>query len=274
MIMIKRALLAIASAVALLLPLAHAEAQQRRWEDWKPDNRTDWELLGSSEIGTRLERDVIQVGRREGRFSSVGFTVRGNDVRIEDLTIVYAGGRTDQLRVREVLKDGSRSRPIDLPGRGSAIERIEIAYRSSGPVRIDFYGEKIRQMARWEQLGCQRVGFLDTKDSIRVGRREGAFRAIKLQVQDSPLRLSRLRVVFGDRDVQTFDVRSAIPPGAETRPIDLDGRRRVIERIDLEYLPSISLKRGAQVCVLAMEGGPGGPGFGGGGDRDWGRDRR
>jgi hypothetical protein len=98
------------------------------------------------------------------------------------------------------------------------------------------------------------VGFLDDKDSIRVGRREGAFRAIKLRVSDSTLRLTRLRVVFGDRDVQTFDVRSAIPAGSETRPLDLDGRRRIIERIDLEYLPSISLKRGSEVCVLALEG--------------------
>lgn len=269
--MFHRSFLAIAAAIACLLPLASAEAQRSR-DDWRPDNRNDWELLGSAEIGTRLERDVIQVGRREGVFSSVGFTVTGSDVRIEDLTIVYAGGASDQLQVREVLKAGTRSRPIDLPGRGKVIERIEITYRAPGPVKIDFYGEKIRQ-AKWEQLGCQRVGFLDTKDSIRVGRREGAFRAIKLQVSDSPLRLSKLRVIFGDRDVQVFDVRAAIPAGAETRALDLDGRRRVIERIDLEYLPTISLKRGAQVCVLAIEGGPGGPGFGGPG-RDGGRDRR
>ena len=266
---------AIATAVAIFVPLASAEAQ-RRWEDWRPDDRTQWESLGSTEIGTRLERDVIEVGRREGRFKSIGFTVKGNDVSIEELRVIYVGGEVDELRVREILKDGTRSRPIDLPGRGQFIQRIEIAYRSAGAVRIEFFGEKRREPT-WVQLGCQRVGFLESKDTIRVGRREGAFRAIKLQVNDSALRLMRMRVVFGDRDVQTFDVRSVIPPGAETRPLDLDGRRRVIERVDLEYLPSISLKRGAQVCVLAMEGGPGfgpgpGPGPGPGWDRN--RDRR
>jgi hypothetical protein len=269
----KRVFLAIAAAIAVFMPIASAEAQRGR-DDWRPDNRDTWELLGSAEIGTRVQTDVIPVGRREGRFTSIGFTVRGSDVRIEDLRIFYAGGPPDQLQVREVLKDGTRSRPIDLPGRGGqAIDRIEVTYRSQGAVKIDFYGERMRPQARWESLGCQRVGFLDTKDSIRVGRREGAFRAIKLQVNDSTLRLSQLRVVFGDRGVQTFDVRSAIPAGAETRPLDLDGRRRVIERVDLEYLPTISLKKGAQVCVLAMEGGPGGFGPGGPGrDRD--RDRR
>lgn len=274
--MSKRAFLAIASAIALLVPLASADAQRGR-DDWRPDNRTEWESLGATEIGTRLERDVIEVGRREGRFQSIGFTVTGGDARIEDLRIVYGGGEAEELRVREILKAGTRSRPIDLKGRGgSFIQRIEITYRAFGPVRIEFFGEKQRGRVaapRWEQLGCHRVGFLETNDVIRVGRREGAFRAIKLQVSEATLRLNKLRIVFGDRSVQTFDVRAAIPAGAETRALDLDGRRRVIERIELEYLPTISLKRGPQVCVLADEGdGRGGPGGGPGPGRD--RDRR
>ncbi|MGE4247643.1 MAG: hypothetical protein AB7E66_16740 [Parvibaculaceae bacterium] len=267
--MTMRTLLAIAAAVVVLLP--HAAEAQRRADDWRPDNRTDWEFLGSAEIGTKLERDVIEVGRREGRFQSIGFTVGGSDVRIESLKVIYGGGEVDDLPVKEFIKAGTRSRPIDLPGRGQFIQRIEILYRSPGPVKIEFFGEKRRE-AQWQPLGCQRVGFLESKDTIRVGRREGAFRAIKLAVADSPLRLNRMRVVFGNGPAQTFDVKSVIPAGAETRAIDLDGTRRVIERIDLEYLPSISLKRGAQVCVLAIEGGPGWRGDRDGRDRD-GRDR-
>ena len=251
-------LFAIAAAMACIVPLTSAEAQRSR-DDWRPDNRSEWELLGSAQIGTRLERDAIEVGRREGRFRTIAFAVSGGDVQIEELKVLYSNGEADQIRVREVLKAGSRSRPIDLPGRGQFIQRIEVAYRSAGPVKIDFYGEKGRSPPppAWVEIGCQSVGFLDSKDSIRVGRREGAFRALKLQVSESKLRLQKLRVVFGDGTTQVFDVRSVIPAGAETRPIDLDGRRRVIDRIDLEYLPSISLKRSSRVCVLAMEGGGG-----------------
>jgi hypothetical protein len=259
--MSKRFLLAIASALAILMPLASAEAQRGR-DDWRPDNRTDWELLGTAQIGTRLERDVIEVGRREGRFQSLGFTVSGGDARIEDLKIIYGGGESEELRVREIFKSGTRSRPIDLGRGGSYIQRIEITYRAFGPVKIEFYGEK-RRAPEWAQLGCQRVGFLETKDVLRVGRREGAFRALKLQVSDGTLRLNRMRVVFSDRSSQVLDVRAAIPKGTETRAIDLDGRRRVIERIELDYLPSLNLKKGPEVCVLALEaGGPGGPGGG------------
>jgi hypothetical protein len=267
-------LFAVAAAIACVVPLASAEAQRGR-DDWRPDNRNEWELLGSAQIGTRLERDVIEVGRREGRFQTIAFTVAGGDVQIEELKILYGSGEADQVRVREVIKAGSRSRPLDIPGRGQFIQRIEVAYRAAGPVKIDFYGEKVRMPppAAWVELGCQRVGFLDSKDTIRVGRREGAFRALKLQVSESKLRLQKLRVVFGDGGTQVLDVRSVIPAGSETKPIDLDGRRRVIDRIDLEYLPSISLKSGSRVCVLALEGGgPGGPGGPGPGGRDGWRD--
>lgn len=254
----RRFLFAIATVVGCFLPLAAADAQRSR-DDWRPDNRNEWELLGSAQIGTRVERDVIEVGRREGRFRTIGFSVDGGDARIEGLKIVYTGGEADDVKVGEVYKAGTRSRPIDLPGRGQFIQRIEVTYRAFGPVKINFYGEKrnVPPPPAWTQLGCHNVGFLDSKDTIRVGRREGAFRAIKLLVSESKLRLQRVRVVFGDGGVQSLDVRAVIPEGAETHPIDLDGRRRVIERIDLEYLPSISLKRGARVCVLALEG-PGG----------------
>lgn len=276
--MLRRFAYAIAVAIAVISPLSSAEAQRTR-DDWRPDNRTDWDFLGSAQIGTRIERDVIEVGRREGRFSSIGFTVAGGDARVEEIKVYYGGGSVDVLRVGEVFKSGTRSRPIELPGPPALIQRIEIAYRAFGPVKIDFYGEKRREReAQWQNLGCKSVGFLDAKDVIRVGRREGAFSAIKLQVSDAKLRLQRLRVVFGDGSSQTYDVRSVIPAGAETRPLDLDGRRRVIERVDLDYLPSISLKRNSSVCVLALEGrgGPGfGPGFGGDRDRDYrDRDRR
>ncbi|MFN0219476.1 MAG: hypothetical protein ACKVP4_11760 [Hyphomicrobium sp.] len=235
-----------------------AMAQQRTRDDWRPDRRGDWESLGAAEIGTRLERDVIPVSSGEGPFRAIGFTVNGNDVRIEDVKVIYRNGETQDLRVREAFRNGSRSRPIDLYGRGRRIDRIEVLYRSQGPVKIEFYGERGRgggdQESRWEDLGCQRVGFLDDNDVIRVGRREGRFRALKLRVADEKLRLVSMKVVFENGGSQAFNVGTVIPAGAETYPVDLDGRNRAIDRIELKYLPQISLKRGASVCVLGFEG--------------------
>lgn len=95
-----------------------------------------WEQLGCVEVGRRADFDVIQVGRREGRFRAIMLTVSGNDVHIEDLRVIYANGQPDQIAVRAEMREGSRSQPLDLRGRERAIQRIEIVsqrgYRGHG----------------------------------------------------------------------------------------------------------------------------------------------
>src|SRR5688572_10063225 len=85
-----------------------------------------WERLGCEEVGRRTDRDVIKVGRREGRFKAIRLHASGNDVRIEDLKVVYANGRPDDIRVRRELREGDETRPLDLKGRDRAIDRIEL----------------------------------------------------------------------------------------------------------------------------------------------------
>jgi hypothetical protein len=49
--------------------------------------------------------------------------------------------------------------------------------------------------ARWEQLGCQKVGFLVDKDVIHVGRAEGKFRSIRLLVAGNKVHMMDLKVI-------------------------------------------------------------------------------
>jgi hypothetical protein len=245
----------LALAVAVMAGTwASAASAQRGPEDWRPERRAQWESLGAAEIGTALERDTIHFGGRDDRFRAIGFTVNGNDVRIESLRIVFRDGEAQDVPVRELVKSGTKSKPIDLEGRGGrAIERIEVLYRSAGPVKIEFFGEPRPREARWEELGCQKVDFLEDEDTIRVGRREGRFSALKLRVTESRLRLISMKVVFGDGSEQLISVRSVIPDGAETSAIDLEGRNRSIDHIELKYLPQLSVRKGANVCVLGLE---------------------
>ncbi|MGQ0674296.1 MAG: hypothetical protein ACT4N2_15660 [Hyphomicrobium sp.] len=210
------------------------------------------EVLGTATIGTRIERDVIEIGPREGRFQSIEFEVKQSDVEIIDLKIVYGGGQADEYRVRELFRAGSRSRSIDLKGRDRVIRQIEVTYRARGPVQIVFYGEQGRFVDNdrgWEQLGCQKVGFIADRDIIRVGRRDGRFRSIKLKVSDNRIRMVDLRVVYGSGIPDTIPVRSVIPAGAEVGPFDLKGDKRFIDRIELIYLSQFNFKGQATVCA-------------------------
>ena len=52
--------------------------------------------------------------------------------------------------------------------------------------------------ARWENLGCQKVGFLVDKDVVKVGRDEGKFKAIRLKVTGNKVYMMDLKVVYAN----------------------------------------------------------------------------
>jgi hypothetical protein len=105
----------------------------------------------------------------------------------------------------------------------------------------------------WEQLGCQKVGFLVDRDVIRVGRREGTFKAIRLEVAGNAVYMNDLKVVYGNGVPDDIQVRSEIRDGGQTRPLDLKGRgERVIDRIEMTYRAKPNFKGSAKVCVEGL----------------------
>jgi len=218
-----------------------------------------WELLGEKSVDFRTDRDVIGVGRREGRFSKIALEVSGNDVQIDDLKVFYNRGPPQDVQVRALIRAGGRTRPIDLQGGDRVISRIELVYRTRGRGRerdratVAVYGLKADGgppgRPRWEELGCQKVGFGADRDVIRVGRSEGRFDAIRLRVERSDVVVLSLRVVYARGAPDDFEVKHRIRAGEETRPFDLRGERRAIKQIELLYSSIPSLKGAARLCA-------------------------
>jgi hypothetical protein len=225
--------------------------------------RDAWELLGEQSVGFGVDRDTIRVGRHEGRFSKIALEVRDNDVEILDLSVFFNRGPPQSLRVREFIRAGGRTRPIDFAGGDRSIDRIELTYRARpgmrGRAKVAVFGLRDMSpppppppppMAQWEELGCSKAGFLPDKDVIRVGRREGRFSAIQLRVSRNKVHILNLRVVYERGPPDDIEVRSEIRDGGETRPLDLRGERRAIDRVELVYLAQPSFKGSARVCVF------------------------
>lgn len=223
-----------------------------------PPPRADWVELGRKEVGFRVDRDVIRVGRREGRFDKIALEVSDRDVEIRDLKVFFRHGPPQDVQVRQFIRAGDRTRAIDLIGDDRVIDRIELVYRSRGPGRdravVTVYGLQAGlppppPRARWEELGCQKVGFGADRDVIKVGRREGRFSAIRLRVERSDVLILNLKVVYERGPVDEFDVKKRIPAGGETPPLDLRGERRAIKQVDLLYTSIPSFKGSARLCV-------------------------
>jgi hypothetical protein len=124
---------AMAGALALASMLATdalAQRFERERERGERRDRGEWVELGCKEVSLRVDRDVVPVGRREGRFSAIRLYARGGDVEMLDLKVIYANGDPDDIRVRRILERGERTRPLDLRGRARTINSIQMVYRA------------------------------------------------------------------------------------------------------------------------------------------------
>jgi hypothetical protein len=123
MMRLRHVVSALVGAVALAGTFAGDALSQRRGEEWVE--------LGCKAVSFRVDRDVVPVGRREGRFYALRLYARGGDVEMLDLRVIYANGEPDDIRVRHILERGERTRSLDLRGdRARSIQRIELTYRA------------------------------------------------------------------------------------------------------------------------------------------------
>lgn len=96
-------------------------------------------------------------------------------------------------------------------------------------------GPAMAALPLWQLLGTRTVSFLVDRDTLFVGRQRGAFRRIRLNVRGGGLEIFDLRVFFANGSFQDIAVRRFIPPGGQTRVIDLNGDARFIDRIRVTY---------------------------------------
>lgn len=87
----------------------------------------------------------------------------------------------------------------------------------------------------WKRLGRTQADFGRDHDVIVIRGPSDNFRALKLKVTDAPLELRRLQVTYDNNTVERLEVRSHIPKGGESRPIDLRGGQRSLKRVEFWY---------------------------------------
>ncbi len=220
-----------------------------------------WTMLGEQSVSGRVDRDRINVGRYEGRFSKLTLVVMDSDLELQDFTINFVDGTKYEPRVQHYFRENARTRVIDLPPNGGLIRNIDLKYRNlpgGGRARVQVWGFKVGAGAPppppppppraqvwdsrgWELLGEQTVsgrGRAD-RDRINVGRAMGKFSRLMVVVLDSDLEMIDMEVVF--RRGQSFRpaVAQYFRERSRTRSIDLPnsyrGGERTINYIEFQY---------------------------------------
>ncbi len=88
----------------------------------------EWERLGVRKVNYGLDRDVIKVGLKDGRFTKLRFVVRGGGLNMHRVVVQYGNGSKDELEVRHNFKKGSLTRVVDLKGNKRVIRDITFWY--------------------------------------------------------------------------------------------------------------------------------------------------
>ena len=100
-------------------PLTHA-----------PSPMTKWVFLGSKTVDFGLDRDVIQVGYRDGSFKKIKIVVRGGGLNMHRCIVHFENGSKEEIDLRHNFAKNSSTRIIDLPGNRRFIDRIVFVYDS------------------------------------------------------------------------------------------------------------------------------------------------
>jgi hypothetical protein len=118
-----------------------------------------------------------------------------------------------------------------------------------------FVTSSLPAMSDWQLLGTRKVSLARETDVLDVSR-QGRFDALRIEVENGPLEMYSIQVVFSNGERFSPATRLDFRDGDATRVIDLPGTARTIQRIVFRYRGPARLGA-ATVRVYGREAGGG-----------------
>ena len=94
---------------------------------------TGWRLMGDSWLTGDFARQVIRVGKVEGRVARVMLVVTDSHLEVGDVVVQFGNAQRWSPGLRHSFADGSRSRAIELPGHVRFVRGVELVRGSVPP---------------------------------------------------------------------------------------------------------------------------------------------
>jgi len=157
-------------------------AKADRWDS------SGWVKLGEREVNGHVDRDKIEVGKYEGRFSKLTMYVEKSELELLDFEVTFGNNEHWHPTLTYFFREGTRTRVIDLPGDERVIKSISLKYRNvpgGGRAKVEVWGFKGEPVAAphpaaafsWDNNGWMMLGEREVNghgredvDKIEVGR--------------------------------------------------------------------------------------------------------
>jgi hypothetical protein len=214
-------------------------------------------LFGSQTVGFGVDRDVIRVGAEVGKFDKIRLRVLDNDIFLNEMKVVYGNGESETLAVAADIKQNTRTKWFNLKG-DRFIKEIQLVYRARpnfrGQAHVEVFGEYAEGWlglagegrkfnSGWVMLGAQTADFFKVssgkagfdRDVIPVGKNEGGFKKVRVNVRERAITLNELRVVYANGTEDVIPIKTKVEAGAAFGPIDLKNGGKPIKEILAYY---------------------------------------
>ena len=104
-----------------------------------------WEKIGSSSVDFKLDRDVIHVGSKDGRFSILKLELSGGNIDMHKMQIEYLNGQIENIDFNHKFTKRSSSEIINIDGRRRIIKKITFWHntkkRSKQKAKVTVFGK-------------------------------------------------------------------------------------------------------------------------------------
>jgi hypothetical protein len=201
-------------------------------------------LFGAQTISSLVDRDVIKVRPKIGKFDRVRFRALGRDVSVLGIEAVYDDGKSVRLLGRELLRRNRKTDWVELP-RADFLKELRIVYRPDPKrdrrARIEVFGEYAngwlgedgegrKHNDGWVLVGTDTAGMRGLeKVTIKVGENDG-YKKLRIAAKHNDIRMRYLTVVYedGSKDDVT-ERRRRVYAGKEAGPFELEKDDAIVE---------------------------------------------
>lgn len=103
-----------------------------------------WTFLGKRTVDGWRDRDHLDIKDPNG-YTALMFVVGGSDVAIKDIRVTLGNGEKFDLPGPVVFKEGTRTSPVDIPGKVRKIKSVDFAYANlpgGGRAEVEVWAQK------------------------------------------------------------------------------------------------------------------------------------
>ncbi len=232
-------------------------------------------LLGSRSIRPGERRISLPLLRNNRRLENLVLRVDGQSVLLRRIEVTFGNGQTNSYRIRTRLRNGQATPPLSFDKKSRFVDNVDVIIRPlrrNIPARLTLVGQIDEDAARrqtydrkpkvvkkkavrdeWVLLGAQKVKrFRSEIDVFPVGRAKGRFKAVRITAKRHDIRMSAMRVRYGNGSIEDVSVSGTLRDGTTSQPFNLKGRKRFIQDIIFRYKTKFNFKGSAVVELWGL----------------------